>query len=735
MKMIDRERFILYHGRTDEEALFCREYVRKWWPEETAARLEIADQVCENKFIFNLPWDMEQTAKLVAFSGSPDWQYMPGRDVEFIYQLNRHRYWICLGQAYAITGQEKYAKTFVAQLTDWIQKNALTAEVAGSTWRTIEVGIRAENWIKAMGYLIKSPEVTDEVLALFAESMQQHGQYLAECKKSFSIKSNWGILESSGLFAIGKMLEACARDSVQTQRGREYARLALKRLERQLATQVMDDGVHWEQSPMYHNEVLHCCLEVLRLADRYHEAVSPEIVRRTKAMAHADRCWQKPDGKQFAGGDSDSTDIRDILTASALQFKDSILKSGAFSRLDYESIWDYGQAAALTYEALEAKNPEETLIWQKESGNWYLRSGWGRGADYLHVCCGGLGGGHGHFDKLHMDLVVNGEDFLIDSGRYTYVEGQARYRLKSAAAHNTVTVDGQEYMHCIDAWGVSGLGLAANAGSCTQKGIYTYIQCAHAGYMEQGVLVNRRILAIGTKIYIICDEFYGAGAHRYDQHFHIAPECRVCVGENGRIPSGLCFSADSRVDENGNSPDSSNDSRSSHVCADENEHSALPAVWIEGEKFCAKMCSISENTTVTAKVFPISRHYNQMQRAEAVIFRRESVNEKQTDIFFNAGLITVIFCGDKDDQQDVNQATAVAVPVQSSAQGRILERQEAEGILISCQEEQYLVVIAHVEAGADCEYIGAMEHYGLGRVMAAKLSSESEEQDMTVLCW
>ncbi len=84
---------------------------------------------------------------------------------------------------------------------------------------------------------------------------------------------------------------------------------------------------------MYHNEVLRCCLEVLRLADIYRMEVPSKILALTKAMAYADRLWQKPDGTQLAEGDSDSTDIRDILTASALQFKDPVLKSGAYPRL------------------------------------------------------------------------------------------------------------------------------------------------------------------------------------------------------------------------------------------------------------------------------------------------------------------------------------------------------------------------------------------------------------------
>lgn len=462
--MIDRDRFILYHGRSHEEVKSCRTYVKTWWQEELAARLEIADQVCENKFIFNLPWDMEQTAEIVAFGEALDWTYMPGKDV-------------------------------------------------------------------------------------------------------------------------------------------------------------------------------------------------------------------------------------------------AVLKSGAYPRLDYESIWDYGQAAALKYEALGTKEPKELMIWQRESGNWYLRSDWGSSADYLHVRCGGLGGGHGHFDKLHIDLVINGEDFLIDPGRYTYVDGEERRRLKSAAAHNTVLVNDQEYTHCLDAWGVSGLHSAIN-GSCNRKGSYTYIQCGHTGYVQQGVLVNRRILAIGTKVYIVCDEFCGSGPHHYSQHFHIAPECYVSEKEG----------------------------QDNTVC-------------VSGKKFEAKMCCLSEHFERKLETFPISRHYNQMQQAESVTYytKPEAIVPQGEHTFAKtASMLTVIFCTDKENgQESMTEYTAERIPVVSLTRGACLEQCEAEGILLSCQKEQYLVVIAHVEAGADCDYIGAMNHYGLGRVMVAKLLPEEvdqphvpgEEQGMTVLCW
>ena len=56
--------------------------------------------------------------------------------------MNRHRYWICLGQAYALTGDETYAECFVNQLTDWIEKEPWRKDAADTTWRTLDAGLR-----------------------------------------------------------------------------------------------------------------------------------------------------------------------------------------------------------------------------------------------------------------------------------------------------------------------------------------------------------------------------------------------------------------------------------------------------------------------------------------------------------------------------------------------------------------------------------------------------------------
>lgn len=46
--------------------------------------MRIADEVRNQIFLFDLPWDMEQTAEPVTFEGEIDWSYQPGPDPEFI---------------------------------------------------------------------------------------------------------------------------------------------------------------------------------------------------------------------------------------------------------------------------------------------------------------------------------------------------------------------------------------------------------------------------------------------------------------------------------------------------------------------------------------------------------------------------------------------------------------------------------------------------------------------------
>lgn len=683
-------------GTISADLKWCGEYCRKHWPEECDHILRIADDAVKGRFLFDLPWDMEQTVKAVEFHGEIDWQYMPEGDPEFIYQFNRHRYWICLGQAYAMTGDGRYAACFVRQLMSWIEKNPITEETKKTTWRTIEAGIRGENWVKAMGYFKDSAAVTDEVKETFARGLRLHGDYLMECRVPFSDKSNWGVLESHGLFDIGAALgdngefggwsDGCGQTGVLS---RDYICEALRRLERELSIQIMDDGVHWEQSPMYHNEVLRCVLEVLRMARR-HDIALPQVLEEKAAdMAMADLAWMKPDRTQPMGGDSDRTDLRDVFTPAAYLLKDEQLRYVGYDCLDFESVWELGPEAVMEYNSMRGRKCQRLFDALEHSGNWCLRSDWGTKADYLHFKCGSLGGGHGHFDKLHVDLSIGGEDVLIDSGRYTYVDGRLRRQLKSACAHNVPVADWSEYTQCAGSWDVKGTTPAAGQQWC-RKGPYTFLSGTHFGYLPDSVLAYRRIISIGTRIHVIADGFYGGGSHVCSQLFHLNPKGKAELSDRSFTYRGQYVNADFTV--------------------------------------------LTDKAHIESEDGPVSFHYNELEYGPCVSVWKE-------DSLF-LPILTVITGYESDA---VNPYTIEKVPVTAPVTGRQLNDREAEAVRIRENGHSWLVVINHHETGADSEYIGAAGCYGLGRVMVCDEAqsggrmtacNDSEQGGlMTVLQW
>ncbi len=270
--------------------------------EEVAHIIRVADEVCEHSFLFDLRWDMERTYEPEIFEGDIDWLTPPGDDFEWVFAFNRHRFWICLGQAYALTGDERYAKEFAEQLCHWV-KNVPRTNENSAAWRTIEAGLRMEYWIKAISYFNGSPHITDEVCKVFLDSVKEHADYMIEVYDTFRLVSNWGVLQHHGLFIAGVLLQ---NDT--------YINTALERLTEEITIQVYSDGVHWEQSPMYHNEVLHCFLDVKILCEKNGIAIPAIIDEKLLKMCYASMYHKKPNHMELAMGDSDDIDVRDLIS-------------------------------------------------------------------------------------------------------------------------------------------------------------------------------------------------------------------------------------------------------------------------------------------------------------------------------------------------------------------------------------------------------------------------------------
>lgn len=632
-------------------------YVRKNFPEEARESIAAADKIAQNQFVFNQRWDMEHTEAPVVFEKEIDWLKQPYDDPEWIYAFNRMHFWLPLGQAYALTKDEKYAKAFASQMCHWVGHVKRSDPKCGKAWRTIEAGLRMEYWMKAVCYFEGSPALTDEVMDCFLASMTEHAEYIMGIYNSYNLMSNWGVMANHGLFIAGVMLPSTPRTA-------EYQKEALRRLDQEIRIQVYPDGVQWEQSPMYHNEVLHDFLDVVLLAGRNRIAVPRAITEKTKDMCFADLYAQKPDGRELCNGDSDEIDDRGILSKGAYVYRDGLLKHGGYERLDFDTAWDLGYAAVGEYDAIQAREPARTGAAFPNSGNYYFRSGWSRDASFLHFHCGTLGAGHGHSDQLHFDLFSRGEDILVDGGRFTYVDKPERYEFKDPSAHNTTTVDDRKFTVCKDSWECSKLCRPVNQ-KFADAGIYGYAEGGHLGYYDLpsgGVFVNRRIFVIRPDIFIVADEFYANGKHRYEQYFH--------------------FNNGGKVDGEG----------TSFTYAGGRNHARLELV---GPKFRTRLIPTR-----------LSRHYN---CAESNVTLK---TEFSGDGFASAFTVIVLDPAGKAENLEVRK-----VPVRSNFKNLVFPDERIEAINIKKGNRAFTVVAAHQEYASPTDTFCADGCTGFGNAV------------------
>lgn len=646
----------------ESELKFRARLCHRMWPEAEDLSRKTADELMTDTFLFRLPWDMEQTAQPVRFEGGIDWTYFPGEDEEFTFMLNRHRFWICLGQTYIATGDEKYAECFVRQLLSWIEKEPLREDAYTHTWRTIEAGLRADYWCRAMALFAHSPAITDEVIRKFFDSLADHARRLsANPRVGFSLKSNWGILEYSGLYLLGHLFE--------NQRWLDQARYFLKN---GLHIQVQPDGMQWEASPMYHNEVLMCMMEVVRLSRIFGDLfLDTEDISLIRSMAMVDMLLKNPAHRQPMVGDSDDTDLRDLITQAAYLFHDSTLKSGGFPSLDYESIWLYGTAAAGSYEAIQPSLPAAGLTLLEHSGQVILRSGWEEDAFWLYFVNGPQGGGHGHADKLHLSLWMDGEEILTDPGRYTYTDTQPRYELKNAVSHNVPMIDREEYAGAADSWSCTALPVST-PNRVYRDGIYTLIEGGHHGYAHKGVSIDRRIVVMGEDVVAVCDDFIGQTPGQVSQRFHFPPSIRL-----------------ERADD---------------------------AVRGSGRELQFGMYSFAQARPI-APAFEeglYSAHYNQLSTAPVTEASASGVNS----------LVTILVRG---------EGNVTPVSVTNFSYGNTLKPGEGEGFIIHAGGRRYGLVFLHKDVGNIQDLNGFEGVYGLGRTMVCDL--DEKKPYMTVLQW
>lgn len=507
--------FLAAHKKLAQTAHFIR-------PDAAKEIIAHADELMHQTFTFNKTWDMERCLTPYTLPVI-DWNTHQNDDPEWCFMLSRMDYLDHLLLASLLTGDIAYADKAKEYILNWI--TAHPTIVSEPSTRTLDTGIRVMNWMEALPYLSMLHALTEDELTRITDSMFAQMQYLKENYLPKYKTSNWGSIQTCAIVSVLPFLRADFLSDPLYQ-------WALDEMTLQFSIQVYPDGMHWEQSTMYHIEVLNYGMKAVHYMGLHLQPCPSAVKEQVYALAKALVGQLTPSGEIETFGDSDRVCARDVLSRAALLFDDPTFRFVGLDELDPESLYVLGVPAAQRYATLPASAPQSMHYDGEDSGMYTLRSSWDKDASFTMFTNGSLGSGHGHSDNLHLSACYQGDPVLIDSGRFTYREDHPlRVQLKGMAAHNGVMIDDKAYCVPSDSWGYADFGLPLK-NYVRHAGNLHYFEGAMLGHDPLQVWV-RKVIVVDPAIWMIVDEVKCDGAHEAHSRLHFDPAATVS-------PAGDC---------------------------------------------------------------------------------------------------------------------------------------------------------------------------------------------------
>lgn len=368
---------------------------------------------------------------------------------------------------------------------DWIHSNTVGEEPA---WHPYPTSLRIINWCKV------APK-EDRVL----ESMYTQAAYLYRHLETYLLGNH--LLENArALIFASSFFEGQGEASEWKKRGVEI-------YQEQISEQILEDGGHFERSPMYHALVLEGYLDVLNLQGPAYE----EWERLTDVVRHM--CGflvalTHPDGRlaQF----NDTAACEAISTTRLLEYARGVLGDKRFP-------------SAMSF--------EQTGYYVYDDDDVYLvMDGGAIGPDYLP--------GHAHADIFSYELSIHRHRWIVDTGVSTYESGPERRYERRTIAHNTVTVDKADQAECWRSFRVarrfspSDVSYQQGEDGASFQGRFD----GYASLLGDDITHERRIsIDAGGQAIQVEDTVAGRGQHCIESRIHLHPDVEVEAREADSI--------------------------------------------------------------------------------------------------------------------------------------------------------------------------------------------------------
>ncbi|CAM3579529.1 alginate lyase family protein [Erysipelothrix anatis] len=459
-----------------------------------------AEDILDDIYYFVGTWDMERCATPYQLKDI-DWDATPNGDDEWTFMLNRMTFMPTLINATVLTDDRRFIAKAWDLILDWIDAHPQIDERPST--RTLDTAMRLVHWHDAQKFFDYYGFIDHNKTIASSVSMQLESLRTRYIPK-YTL-SNWGSIQTATIiYLLGQT----------NHKNDSLFQWALSELETQVAIQIYEDGLHWEQSTMYHVEVM------MYLMKAYKGHQEPWLYEGIVKMAHALLMQRTPQNKMEMFGDSDNSSLTEMFTYCGLFLHDgTFLKFGNIETETYSYFYEYLELDGLQTQPIY---PQSVNFDGIASGMFTTRSNWDVDANFTMFTNGSLGSAHGHADNLHISTVYNGDPVLIDSGRYTYREDDPqRIELKAMAAHNSVILDDQDASVPTGSWTYRQFVNPHKTYVRHEDAVHYY----ESSYDADGYSHTRKLQIHDSGIWQIVDEIHAKGTHTATIRWHLDPTC------------------------------------------------------------------------------------------------------------------------------------------------------------------------------------------------------------------
>lgn len=490
-----------------------------------AEKIYLGENISWNKdYINNYTWENKYYKDIEIIDFNKNF------DVKHPWELSRFNHLFVLGKAFWISSEIKYFKEFQEQILSWIEQNEFNYSVNWTS--TMEVSIRASNLIFSYYHFKDLIDKELEFKEKFIGLLYMHGKYIYDNLENYdSVRNNHYIANLVGLIFLG----AYFKDYKNGREAKKWLKKGLKELEKEIVVQINDDGSSFETSTSYHRLVSEFLLYSYILCEKNNISLSDNYKDILLKMHEHLIYITKPNNLTPLIGDNDNG--RFIVISKLFWNKRNL--NHTMGLFGYYFNYRLPSFLNISLEEIEwikqqskynppLKNHEIDSVIYKDAGLYKLENE----IYYCLIRCGELSmrgqGGHSHNDQLSIELNVNGRDFFIDPGSFTYTGSIAeRNKDRSTSHHSTLIIEGIEQNNFND-----------NLFLMKEETFSKVIEFEknsfigeHYGYRAKGFGVHNRSVKIEDSLMIIIDKIsWKDNENKVFQYFILSPD--VSIEEN-----------------------------------------------------------------------------------------------------------------------------------------------------------------------------------------------------------